>query len=76
MVDASDIRKERSKPDTLTHTGSPRGAVKLKRTTVPGKKPISRSFVDISSSVKPDITAVSPGTMFATLLDFATSYLD
>jgi hypothetical protein len=72
MVEASLIRNERSIPETLTQTGSPNGAVKLKRTAVPGKKPISSNFIDISSSENPEITAVSPGIISATLLDFAT----
>jgi hypothetical protein len=73
MIDeASLIRRERSRPETLTQTGSPKGAVKLNRITVPGRKPISSNFTDISSSEKPEITAVSPGTISATVLDFST----
>ena len=46
IIAASSIRSDKSKPETLTQTGSPKGAVKLNRTAVPGKKPISKSFED------------------------------
>jgi len=75
-VDASSSRKERSYPDTLTQTGSPKGAVKLNRTAVPGKKPISNNFAERESSEKPEITPVSPGFMVATFLTNPTCYLD
>ena len=47
-------------------TGSPKGAVKLKRTTVPGKHPISMSLTDNCSSVNPETMATSPGRISAT----------
>src|SRR5688572_30926043 len=46
--------------------GSPKGAVKLKRTTVPGKHPISMSLTDNCSSVNPETIATSPGRISAT----------
>lgn len=66
MVEASSSLSDKSSPEMLTHTGSPNGALKLKRTTVPGRKPISSNLTDSNSSVNPDITAVSPGFMDAT----------
>jgi hypothetical protein len=69
MVEASSRRNEISNPEILTQTGSPKGALKLNLTTVPGKKPISKSFTERGSSVKPEITADSPGFMDDT--DFA-----
>lgn len=76
MVDASSSRRDKSYPETLTHTGSPKGAVKLNLTAVPGRNPISKSLTDSLSSVKPEITAVSPVFMSATLLIDRTPYLD
>jgi hypothetical protein len=76
MVAASSSLRDKSYPDTLTQTGSPKGAVKLKRTAVPGRKPISRSLAESVSSEKPEITPVSPGFMLATFLFNSTSYLD
>jgi len=73
-VEASSKRKERSYPDTLTQIGSPKGAVKLKRTAVPGRKPISNNFADSNSSEKPEITPVSPGFIVAKLLIASTLF--
>lgn len=67
------MRRERSRPETLTQIGSPKGAEKLKVTELPGKKPISSSFGENSSFMNPEITATSPGTMSATLFN---AYLD
>lgn len=70
MVDASSRRRERSNPETCTQMGSPKGALKLNRTTDPGRKPISSSLTESSSSVNPETTADSPGFIEAT--DLAT----
>ena len=42
------------------------GAAKLKRTTVPGRHPISINLTDKCSSVKPETMATSPGRISAT----------
>ena len=67
MTAASEMRRDRSYPETLTHTGSPKGAAKLNRTAVPGKNPISSNLTDNSTSENPVMMAVSPGIMSATL---------
>jgi hypothetical protein len=69
MVEASSSLSERSNPEIFTHTGSPKGALKLKRTAVPGRNPISSNLTDSCSSVNPDMIAVSPGRMDATDLE-------
>ena len=68
IVDASRMRRVRSYPATLTQMGSPAGALKLYLTVLPGRKPISSNLDDSSSSVKPEMTAISPGLISATLL--------
>jgi hypothetical protein len=73
IVEASAIRSDRSRPDTLTQIGSPNGAAKLKVTELPGRNPISSSLDEKSSLMNPEITATSPGFMSATLFKV---YLD
>src|SRR5687768_1434709 len=72
MVAASSILRESSYPETLIHTGSPKGALKLKRTGTPGKHPISINLTDRYSSVKPAIIPTSPGFISDTFLGFST----
>ncbi|SRR5258706_11054159 len=72
---ASATRSDKSYPETLTQTGSPNGALKLNRTAVPGKKPISSSFTDNSGSENPAIMAVSPGIISATLFPFPVTFI-
>lgn len=75
MVDASSKRRERSNPEICTQIGSPNGAQKFRRTTDPGRKPISSSFTDNCSSVNPDTTAVSPGFIEATDLTTVDTFI-
>lgn len=60
IVAASSLRIESTYPETFTAIGSPKGAICVMVTCVPGRQPISNNFKESPSSIKLTIIPLSP----------------